>query len=66
MQTFESVQSPVVYLEKFKVGDVVVSTHYVDFYDGTHHAKGQKIVVTSDTLAYYNVCHKNYDLFERN
>lgn len=47
--------------DKFQVGDIALSLHYVPFSDGTCHNKGERIVVTKETFAYFNVMQKEYE-----
>ncbi len=49
------------YPDKFKPYDIAVSTINVSFIDGTQHKIGQKIVVTPQTVSYYNVWYKYYN-----
>ena len=49
----------------FKVGDMVKCLKDVSFTDGSYHYKGKTYNVTSENLAYFNVCHKDYNRFLR-
>lgn len=49
------------YPNKFKPGDTAVATQDIDFCDNTKHVTGQQIVVTEDTVSYYNVWHTIYE-----
>ena len=46
--------------EHIKVGAVVISLSHKTFSDGTSHCPGDLHTVTDETLAYYQVCHKDY------
>ena len=48
-------------VDKFKPGDVAIAKNNIKFCDGTKHIVGQKIVVTEQTVSYYNVNGKDYD-----
>lgn len=46
---------------KFKPNDIAIALTDTQFTDDTKHTKGEEILVTEQTEAYFNVCHKNYD-----
>lgn len=46
----------------FKVGDVVKSLQEVHFMYGSIHLKGAKYTIHADSLSYYNVMYKYYEL----
>lgn len=48
-------------MDKFKPGDTAICKAYIDFVNGTEHKIGDKILVTEDNKAYFNVMHANYD-----
>lgn len=47
--------------DRFHPGDTVICKSHVRFIDGTEHTPGQEIVITKETCAYFNVCHKDYE-----
>jgi hypothetical protein len=42
------------YPNKFQDGDIAVSLGKVNFTDGTFHKTGDEIIVTEETVSYYN------------
>jgi hypothetical protein len=49
------------YPNKFNPGDIAICKKFVRFVDNTYHMNGQRLVVTKQTQAYFNVNHLNYD-----
>ena len=49
------------YQDKFKPGNIAIAKRNVRFIDGTGHMVGDRILVTEETEAYYNVNHEDYD-----
>lgn len=59
MITFRQSQPP--YPTKFQAGDVAISKVDVDFCNGEQHKAGDRIDITEENVAYYNVWHNYYD-----
>jgi hypothetical protein len=49
------------YPNKFKPGDTAIAKTDIRFCNGKTHRIGQEIVVSEETVSYYNVCHTEYD-----
>lgn len=47
-----------------KVGSKVKCLNTIRFIDGTFHFQGQVYIVQKETLAYYQVNHKEYQILE--
>lgn len=46
----------------FQVGDKVRCLHGTNFIDGSFHLKGATYIVKKDTLSYFNVMFRRYQL----
>lgn len=51
----------VIYPNKFQPGDIAISKKLIRFPNGKFHDVGQRITVSKETEAYFNVCHEDYD-----
>ena len=60
MIKIEMPETPVVYPTKFAVGDYAICKKTVWFMEGEH-IKGEEILVSEKTQAYFNVNHDLYD-----
>jgi hypothetical protein len=49
------------YPQKFNPGDIAIATTAIQFTDNTKHRIGERIKVTQENAAYFNVWHHIYN-----